>query len=217
MSFKGVITVSKDKLFLLGALFLAGCAPRSTSAALPTQTRVPEITPPIPTSTAETPDEPVIIDFGGKVVYTQLLFDDFESGSLHPAFEFSEWGDTAITGEPNQVIEGEYSLRLSHNGFIKTDPDILPFEGNTTYLVEFDYRILDRVEDGNFNMDFGFQTAGGDPANLETNISTFNMLQNADDQGSFTLGGKMGNAPNYWLGINSTESSSVVIDNLRVL
>lgn len=209
--------MSKDKLFLLGALFLAGCALRSTSAAPPTQTRVPEITPPIPTSTAETPDEPVIIDFGGKVVYTQLLFDDFESGSLHPAFEFSEWGDAAITREPNLVIEGEYSLRLSHNGFIKTDPDILPLEGNTTYLVEFDYRILDRVENGNFNMDFGFQTAGGDPANLETNISTFNMLQNADDQGSFTLGGKMGNAPNYWLGINSNESSSVVIDNLRVL
>lgn len=209
--------MGKVTLFLLSALFLAGCSLRSTSAVPPTQTGVPKIAPSTSTSTAESPDEPLTIDFGGKAVYIQLHFDDFESGGLDPAFEFSEWGDAVITGDPDQVIEGDYSLRLSRNGFIKTNPDILPLEGNATYLVEFDYRILDRGEEGKFIMDFSFQPVGGDPANLEANISTFNMLKNAADRGSFALGGKMGDAQAYWLGINSNESASVVIDNVVVL
>jgi hypothetical protein len=138
------------------------------------------------------------------------------SANLSPGFEFGNHGDSVVTTEINQVIDGEYSIRLSQYGHLISNPDILPLEGNTTYLIEFDYKILDRGPGKEDLMFFIFQPVGENSDNEEMWISTFEMLFNADDQGSFTLGGLMGDAPNYTLSINSAENASVVIDNIRV-
>lgn len=197
------------------SLILYGCVQTQPSTQEPIATIEPPTETPRPTVVAA--EEPVMIDFGGKAVYTQLHFDDIEAGELMPGFKLSGVGDAVITDEPDQVVAGEYSIRLSRYGQLESDVEVMPFKGNTTYLVEFDYRILDRVTDDNNIMYFYFEPAGVDSADQDGLVSTFNMLKNADDQGTFTLGGKMGDAQNYTLSINTTQKASVVIDNLRVL
>jgi hypothetical protein len=165
----------------------------------------------------EASDEPVIIDFGGKAVYTQLHYDDLETGELQPAFTFSEYGDATVIRDSDQVVSGEYSVRLSRYGHLKTDPDVLPLEGGGIYLVDFDYTILDRGNEGDNIMYFIIQPTGENSDDQSLWISTIDMLKNADTHGSFTTGGMLGDAPEYVLSINTTETTSVVIDNLRIL
>jgi hypothetical protein len=200
---------------VLLSIILVGCTPKndiSTQEATeigvsPTVTLSPVVDVDI---------DPEIFDFGGKAVYTQLHFDTFETSEVLPGFNLSEYGDAVVTGEPDQRIEGGYSVRLSEYGQLQTDPEVIRLEGNSTYLIEFDYTILDPGDNDNA-MYFLFQPVGEGSDDPELWISTFDLLWNADPQGTFTAGGLMGDASNYVFSLNSTESSSVVIDNLRVL
>ena len=199
-------------------LMLVGCStsPATETVSL-TVTQIPDVDSQTPEPSIEPPEEPVTIDFGSKAVYTQLFFDDYETSALLPGFEFSAYGDAVILSDTDQVIDGNYSVRLSQYGHLKTNPERLPLEGNTTYLVEFDYKILNRGAVGDTNMYFFFQPVGVNSNNQNLVISTFDMLRNAEEQGSFTLGGLTGDEANYVLNISATEHSSIVIDNLHVL
>ncbi len=199
-------------------VFLVGCGPSTATVSdTPYTTQSPDIDTQTPKPTAVIVEEPVTIDFGGEAVYTQLHYDDVETGELLPGFAFSKYGEAVITDEPDQVIEGDYSIRLSQYGHLKTNPEILPLNGNTIYLVEFDYTILERGDEEENIMYFIIQPSGEKSEFQDLWISTSDMLRNADTHGSFTVGGMMGNAQEYVLSINTTKNASVVIDNLHVL
>jgi hypothetical protein len=221
INFAGGIIVKKNKVLLILIVFFVGCNPVNVTENSPPTTHVAVTDTPTPEQTLETsiesPKDAITFDFDGKSIYTQLQFDDVETGELLPGFDFSEYGDAVVTTETDQVIDGEYSIRLSQYGHLKTNPGVLPLEGDTTYLVDFDYRILDYGNKTDNVMYFIIQPVGGNSDNQDLWVSTFGMLQNAEKQGSFTAGVKTGNAPGYQLNINSAEKASVVIDNIRVL
>jgi hypothetical protein len=210
------IKLSIVYLFLFISIIMFGCA--HADGITPTQEPSATVLHPTdtPYPTTEVDMELKTVDFGGKAVYTQLHFEDFENSDLLPGFELSNYGDAVVTGNPDQVIAGDFSVRLSRYGHLKTNADVLPLEGNTTYLVEFDYIILDRGNQDEDIMFFIIQPAGEKSEIQDLWISTFDMLRNAEEQGTFTVGGKTGDEPIYTLSINSSENTSIVIDDIRV-
>jgi hypothetical protein len=224
--------VSRAKLFLLSVLFLAGCSPRSTSAVPPIQTGVPETAPStleqgpeeptgggdgeftIPTS-VPTPVIPEGVPKGWRATYTQFYFDDFESaeerGSTIETPGLRIEGNASLT--VGEAIDGERSIVLSDPSTIQSMLTKMPLQPNTTYLFEYDYRVIHRGS-GDVILWNEFRPEG--PYDPNTRISARMMLSNVEEIGTFSGGAMMGEALNYALFIISTHEASIVIDNLTM-
>lgn len=192
---------------LLLIVFLAGCGP---SATIETYTPSPTKEP------VEHDERPVTIDFGGKSVYTQIHYEDIESGELLPGLLPGEYGISEITDHPNRVVDGMYSIHLRRGGSITTDPDVLALESNTTYLIDFAYKILDPGSDFRL-IKLALYPSDANPNDTSQRISSLSMVYTAEEEGTYALGAHTGDAPGYILQLYVSNSGSFLIDNIRVL
>ncbi len=209
--------MTNNKVLLFLVLLLVACRSTDIIETTPTITVAPTARPTPELPNTPSAEEPIVFDFGGKSVYTQIYFDDIESSTLLPGFSLGNNSAIAITSEADQVIDGEYSLRVHANTQFNSDPDVLQLDGNTTYLFEFDYRILSRNPDKNILVHFNFRPVGENLKNSAHWISSYHMLVNADEQGSFTFGALTGDAEAYIATLTPANGTTIVIDNLRVL
>jgi len=124
-------------------------------------------------------------------------------------------GGVNVTTDPSEVIDGDASLRLQEYGSLETDPSILPLAGDATYMIEFDYRILDPgVNDELITP--AFQPVGTTDWTLQ--VSTIRrLLKNAPSAGTFSAGALTADASSYYLRVTAGEQASVVIDNIQIL
>jgi hypothetical protein len=90
---------------------------------------------------------------------TLVLHEEFESASLPPSFVPNVPGGAYITQSPGEVISGSGSLVFNNPDHTKTqnfglniNPAGLRFVASTTYLLTFDWRILDTF-DGEMRID----------------------------------------------------------------
>ncbi|MBZ5677716.1 MAG: hypothetical protein LAP61_26015 [Acidobacteriia bacterium] len=142
--------------------------------------------------------------------YTQIYFDDIENG----ATAFSNGGASVVT-DPALVLAGHTSIRLKNNGGVTTNPGVVPLSGNTTYIVEFKYHILNY---GSADLVLGVWLFPPGDGNQQHGIPASNMLKSAPATGTFSAGALTANAAQYVFSIYSASpDSDVVIDDIRVL
>jgi hypothetical protein len=150
--------------------------------------------------------------------YTQVYFEDFE-GSL-PGLQLvdsfippGQVNSSVLTMDPSLVIAGKASARLGWFGKIVTNPSTLPLGGNTTYIVEFQYHILNYGAASDI-LHLDLQPVGTTDPQLQVNFAHMNL--NAPATGTFSAGGLLASASNYVLTITAQQQTDVVIDNLAV-
>ena len=163
----------------------------------------------------------------GAVVVDDIQIADTASGKLVAA-EDAE-GSSATVGPGLQlqngasvvtdsalVIGGKASVRLANWGSLITRPEAWALVGNTTYLVELDYRILNPGT-GDGVLSFGLQPTGtADP--LLGQFFGAAMLKNAPASGTYSAGALTGKAASYVLTIGVlSATTSVIVDNIRIL
>jgi uncharacterized protein (TIGR03437 family) len=150
--------------------------------------------------------------------YTQIYYEDFEGshpGTLlaSPSIPPGQINSAVFTTDASLVIAGKTSARIGWFGQIRTVPSALPLVGNATYIVEFQYHIL------NFGTAFDIlhldlQPVGTTDPALQVNFA--HMGLNVPASGTFSAGGLLGSAANYVLTIASQQQTDIVIDNLAV-
>jgi hypothetical protein len=123
-------------------------------------------------------------------------------------------GDVNVTTDPNLVIDGNGSFILSNSATLRTDPAVLPLTSGETYLVEFDYRILDP---GNTDEILSVWFQPVDSNDPDDSVYARGMLKNASKSGTFSAGALTANANSYILYIGLRPDSVVVIDNIRII
>ena len=150
--------------------------------------------------------------------YTQVYFEDFE-GSV-PGLQLvsstippGQVNSSVLTTDPSLVIAGKTSARLGWFGKIVTNPSTLPLAGNTTYIVEFQYHILNYGAASDI-LHLDLQPVGTTDTQLQVNFA--HLGPDLPATGTFSSGGLLGSASNYVLTITSQQQTDIVIDNLAV-
>jgi hypothetical protein len=152
-----------------------------------------------------------------KVVqYTQLYADGVEGTATTPTV-----GDGLLlsngavpTADPALVLSGSGSLRLSAKGALSTHPTTVPLPAGGTYMIGFQYRILDRGN-GDEVLWLWMEPSGGtDPAQR---IDMPPMLRNAPGAGAFSSGAQAAGGPAYSIHVMAAANADVVIDDVTVL
>jgi hypothetical protein len=99
---------------------------------------------------------------------------------------------------------------------LQTDPNVINLGPNSYYIVEFDYRIVDRgTTTGSNVLNFAFQPVNSSDPKLS--VTPLGLLKNAESTGRFSAGALTANATNYILKISAAGTAIVVIDNIRIL
>jgi hypothetical protein len=106
--------------------------PSETTPETPGEESVTLKIPPRP----EAPYIPEGTPYGWAANYTKIYSNDFESAT-YPGVVVN--GELVTEG----VLDGVTSVKLSQYQGIETDPTLLPLEGDTYYVFELDYRIID--------------------------------------------------------------------------
>jgi hypothetical protein len=125
-------------------------------------------------------------------------------------------GATVVT-DPSLVIGGSASVALSNFGNIATDPAVVPLAGNTTYIVEFQYRMVNPgTELGKGILNLWLHPAGV-PFNQQLVVQIEQPLRNSAATGTYSAGAQTAGAASWVLNISATASSSVIVNNIKVL
>ena len=142
--------------------------------------------------------------------YTEIYFDNIENG----ATALNNAGASVVT-DPALVLAGHASIRLKNFGGVTTNPAVVPLSGNTTYIVEFKYHILNYgSSDGVLGV--WLFPAGDD--NQQHGIPASGMNKSTPASGTFSAGALTADAAQYVFSIYSASpDSDVVIDDIRVL
>jgi len=121
-------------------------------------------------------------------------------------------GASVIT-DPSLVIAGQGSILLADYGTVATVPIVVSVSGNTTYIAEFQYRILNPGS-GATVLHIWFQPAGTTDPQLQVSLRA--PLKNSAPTGTFSTGALTAGAASYILNISATADSSVIIDNFSI-
>jgi len=124
------------------------------------------------------------------------------------------YGDSVVTTAPAEIVDGAASMRLSEFGWIETDPEILPLAGDTYYIVEFEYRILDPGSDL-WILTPSFLSEGSPGPG--SSVTGSQMLSQAAPEGTFSSGALTADASDHYLSIKVSGEASIAIDNLRII
>jgi hypothetical protein len=126
----------------------------------------------------------------------------------------------SITADPTVVLDGKASIRLKNFATVATNPVAVALSGNTTYVAEFSYRILNPgnppVDGGNDSILFAWLQPDGN-SNQQVQVSASKLLKNASATGIFSTGAYVGSASSWIFNIAANGDSEVVIDNIRIL
>ncbi len=123
-------------------------------------------------------------------------------------------GNAELVTDTGLVLGGKMSARLRNGKGLGTNSTALSLAGNTTYIIEFQYRVLTPDSSygslgiGMFPVDIAF-----DP-NLGIQMPP--LLNNATPTGTFSSGGLTAGRSSYAMGIFSSNQSDVIIDNIVI-
>jgi hypothetical protein len=137
-----------------------------------------------------------------------------DAEQLSPSLSPGIHGDINVTTDPAQVIDGSASVLMSQSGTLKTDPDVLPLSGGSTYMIEFDYQILTTGTDDHI-AHVWFQPTG--TTDSSQRVSARNMFKNAPITGTFSAGALMANASSYYVNVEASQGTTIIVDNIRIL
>jgi uncharacterized protein (TIGR03437 family) len=117
-----------------------------------------------------------------------------------------------VVTDPSLVIAGKASLRLNGNASFSNNPVSLRIPGNTTILIEMQYRILNP---GNSNeaLHLWLQPAGT-AWTAATQVDLSALHKNAPVSGVFSSGALTAGAASYTLNVSSVGGSDVLVDNV---
>jgi uncharacterized protein (TIGR03437 family) len=149
-----------------------------------------------------------------QTVYTRIYADDVEAGktgNIGPGLQFPH--GASVTTDPSLVISGKASIHMPPNAEVITKPASVNMAGNTVYIVEFQYRILNRGS-GNI-LSFLMLPVGA--TNLSQGVQVPAMLKNAETTGTFSTGALTAQDASWYFSIITTADSEVVIDNISIL
>ncbi len=116
--------------------------------------------------------------------------------------------------DPSLVLSGSASVRLRNGGALQTNPAILPLAGNTTYIVQTQYRILNPGS-GQQTLHLYFQPAGT-VWTPQIQVDVPPLLQNATATGTFSAGALTASASSWFLHIAASSDSDVIVDNISI-
>ncbi len=120
----------------------------------------------------------------------------------------------SVTTDPSRVIAGQGSILLADYGTVATAPVVVSLNANTTYIAEFQYRILNPGS-GTTVLNIWFQPVGTTDPQFRVTLRA--PLKNSPATGTFSTGALTAGAASYVLKISATADSSAVIDNISVL
>jgi hypothetical protein len=176
--------------------------PSETTPETPGEEPVTLKIPPRP----EAPYIPEGTPYGWAANYTKIYSNDFESAT---------YSGVVVNGElvTEGVLDGVTSVKLSQYQGIETDPTLLPLEGDTYYVFELDYRIID-AGSGEYPLWINLRPEGS--MDEDESVVLSGLLSNAEPRGTFSFGGLTPGAPNYYLTLTAATGTKIVIDNLRI-
>jgi hypothetical protein len=117
----------------------------------------------------------------------------------------------AVVSSP--ALAGQASVELRNYGAVATAPAAWSLSGNTTYVVEFRYRVLDPGSDPR-TLFLWLQPEGTTEPQLSVTLGA--PLENAPAIGTFSAGAQTAGAASWVLNIAATADSRVVVDDVRV-
>ncbi len=143
--------------------------------------------------------------------YTPIYVNNI-APSLAPGLQLQN--GAAVVTDPALVISGQAaSIHLTNYGTISTDPAVVQLSGNTTYIVEFQYRILSPGSVPQ-TLRLGLQPVGAtDPALM---VDLAPLLKNATVSGTFSSGALVAGSSSYVLFIASSADSDVIVGNITI-
>jgi uncharacterized protein (TIGR03437 family) len=145
----------------------------------------------------------------GKVIASE----NAEGTSPGPGSGLVLRNGASVVTDPAQVISGQGSIMLSNLASVETNPAIVTLGPNTTYIVEFQYRIL-KPGTGTSVMGFSFQEPTTRNPALSVNFGS--LLKNAATSGTSSAGAQTAGSVSYALTIAANAGATVVIDNIAV-
>ena len=142
--------------------------------------------------------------------YTQVYSQPPAAASpLGPALQL-QTGASVVT-DPSLTLAGnQATIRLKSYGTVATVPAALQLSGNTTYIVEFQYRILSY---GTSDLVLGIGLVPSGDSDTKHWIPAGNMVKSAASAGTFSGGALTGNAASYVLTIGANSGNSDVVIN----
>jgi uncharacterized protein (TIGR03437 family) len=150
-----------------------------------------------------------------QVVYTRIYADDVEAGktgNVGPGLQLIH--SAGITTDPSLVISGKASIHMPPNSEVITNSAAVSMAGNTVYIVEFQYRILNRGSSANI-LSFLMLPVGA--TQLSQGVEVSAMLKNAEQSGTFSTGALTAQDASWYFSILTSADSEVVIDNISIL
>ncbi|HTX37831.1 MAG TPA: hypothetical protein VME43_22535, partial [Bryobacteraceae bacterium] len=148
--------------------------------------------------------------------YSQVYYNDLAaaspgSNSAGPGLVL--WNGATITTDPAVVIGGNTSIRLTNGAYVSTDPAVVPLAGNSTYIVQLQYRLLST---GGSTMPLAvwFNPAGN--ATVSASVNGSPLLQNASVTGTFSSGAQLAGAASWVLNIGAGAGTDVAINGVTI-
>lgn len=149
-----------------------------------------------------------------QVVYSRIYADDVEAGktgNIGPGLQLIR--SASVTTDPSLVISGKASIHMSPTSEVITNSAALSMAPNTVYIVEFQYRIVNRGSGDNV-LTFLMLPVGA--TNLSQGVQVPGMLKNAEQSGTFSTGCLTAQDASWYFSISTTADSEVVIDNISI-
>ncbi|HLY17192.1 MAG TPA: IPT/TIG domain-containing protein [Bryobacteraceae bacterium] len=150
-----------------------------------------------------------------QTVYTRIYADDVEAGKIGdigPGLQLLR--GASVTTDPSLVISGKASIHMPPNTEVITNSPAVNMAGNTVYIVEFQYRILNR---GSAVNPLTFLMLPVAATNLSQGVEVPAMLSNAEESGTFSTGALTAQDTSWYFSILTSVDSEVVIDNISIL
>lgn len=150
-----------------------------------------------------------------QAVYTRIYADDVEAGktgNIGPGLQLIR--SASVTTDPSLVIGGKASIHMPPNSEVITNSAAVSMAGNTVYIVEFQYRILNRGSAANI-LTFLMLPVGATKVSQGVEVAA--MLKNAEQSGTFSTGALTAQDPSWYFSIITSADSEVVIDNISIL
>jgi len=137
------------------------------------------------------------------------------SSALGPALQL-QTGGVVVTDTSLTLAGSQATIRLKAYGTVATVPAVFPLSANTTYIVEFQYRILN-YGTSDLVLGVGLKPLGDNA--IQHWIPAGNMFRSAPSAGTFSAGALTGNATTYSLTISANSAnadSDVLINQIKI-
>ena len=148
-----------------------------------------------------------------EVHYTKVYT---EGETVGPGTGILLGGGTSIVTDPALMIGTGPSIRLDNTGNnanIATNPDVWPLAPNTTYILELQYRVVNR---GSNTSLLGPILSPTNSDQQQVSINMPSLYANAAASGTFSSGAMTNSSPSYQLNVDAGPGVSIIIGNIVI-